>query len=65
MFAKLWRWLFASRDHAHTSAVKLERARAYARLRDAENRGDTRDIGRATMRLRQATTDTLRAELGR
>lgn len=40
-------------------AVTEARAQAYAELREAESKGDTRRIGKARMVLTQATTDEL------
>jgi hypothetical protein len=39
------------------------RSQAYAELRAAESRGDTRSIGTARMKLAQATHDQLSAEV--
>lgn len=58
-------WI-SSRDLARSTsaapdlrAAPNRRAQAYAELRDAENRGDARDIGKCRMRLAQATHDEL------
>lgn len=58
-------WI-ASRDLARSTSAAPDlraapdrRAQAYAELRSAESRGDTRSIGAARMRLAQATHDEL------
>lgn len=60
----------SSREFAHMSGTALDeamarRAQAYARVRDAEQREDDRDLGRARMVLAQATHDELWAGLDR
>jgi hypothetical protein len=66
MFARLQALLFsASRDRSPAAGgvVSSARAQAYAELRAAESRGDTRSIGTARMKLAQATHDQLSAEV--
>lgn len=60
MFAKLFSF-WSSRDPSPraTGVISDARAQAYAELRWAEHRGDCRDIGRARMKLAQATHDEL------
>jgi hypothetical protein len=67
MIRALIRWLS---DGAHKASAKgryrdepSPRSQAYAELRSAESRGDTRSIGTARMKLAQATHDQLSAEV--
>lgn len=66
----MFRWvrnLWSSQDPSRSLRAKLEARRqaCFEALEDAENRGDCRMIGAARMVLAQATTDLLRAEVGR
>jgi hypothetical protein len=62
VFARVKAWLKgSSRDHARSLRVKLEREQALQRVRDAEARGDDRDLGRALMVAKEATLNALRA----
>lgn len=56
-------WSLLTGQPVITDAPTDERAQAYAELRKAEDRGDTRSIGHARMRLAQATHDQLSAEV--
>jgi hypothetical protein len=54
----------AQRRLDHRKA-QIARLRAFNKAKDAEERGDDRDLGRARMELSQATHDLLRTEVGR
>jgi hypothetical protein len=51
-------FLSATRKRKANAAWKA----AHERVRDAESRGDDRDLGKARMQLQEATTAMLRAE---
>jgi hypothetical protein len=63
MFRPVHRLLAKIRKAKAVREASVRRARAYARLADAENRGDTRSIGMARMLLQEATRDALQAGL--
>lgn len=46
-------------------AAQADYAAAFRRVKNAAERGDTRDLGRAHADLKDATTALLRAEVGR
>lgn len=55
---KLFNWFRKAEKHP-----RQLRQEALDSLRNAEARGDTREMGQARARLRQATHDLMRAEL--
>lgn len=65
---RLIRWClerFGSSRSQPSADAQTRRREAYAKLRDAESRGDTRDIGHWRMRLMQATHTELSGGAGR
>ena len=66
MFERLRSWISGSsrdRSPASTGVPTDARAQAYARVKDAERRNDTRDLGRALMELQVATHAQLADEV--
>lgn len=61
MFVRLIKFIRSrSRPVRTREPISRARSEAFAKVKEAEDRGDTRDLGRALMVLRQATHDELR-----